>query len=219
MKNIVAINGSPRKNANTATLLRSALDGAASIGANTEIVNLYELDFKGCVSCFSCKVKGGKSYGKCAYKDDLAPVLEKIEKADALVFGSPVYFGNITGEMRSFFERLLFQYLVYDANYSSLNTNRIPVAFIYTMNVPENIMNEFGYPAALGVLEYYISRNFGECEPFYVTDTKQFDDYSKYVCEAFDPVHKLKRNEEEFPKDLQKAFELGKKLVYQVSGQ
>lgn len=213
MKNIIAINGSPRKNGNTAELLKSALEGAASVGAKTEIVNLYDLNFKGCVSCFACKLKGSKSYGKCAYKDELTPVLEKIEKADALVLGSPIYFGNVTGEMRSFIERFLFQYLIYDANYSSLNTNKIPTAFIYTMNVPESIMNEFGYPATLGTLEHYMRRNFGECEAFYATDTKQFDDYSKYVCEAFDPEHKAKRKAEEFPKDIQRAFELGKKLV------
>jgi len=213
MKNVIAINGSPRNNASTAALLTSALDGATSVGANTETVNLYELDFKGCVSCFSCKLKGSESYGKCAHQDDLTPILEKIEKADALIFGSPIYFGNITGEMRSFFERLLFQHLVYDANFSSLNTNKISTAFIYTMNVPENLMNKLGYPAALGVLEYSISKNFGKCEPFYVTDTNQFDDYSKYVCDAFDPAHKAKIKEEEFPKDLQKAFELGRKLV------
>jgi len=213
MKSIIAINGSPRKNANTAELLKSVLEGAASVGAETETINLYDLNFKGCVSCFSCKLKGGKSYGKCAYKDDLTPILEKIEKADALVFGSPIYFGNITGEMRSFMERLLFQYFVYDGNYSSLNKNKIPTAFIYTMGVPEKGMNEFGYPATLGVMENCISRTFGSCETLYVVDTKQFDDYSKYVCEAFDPVHKAKRKEEEFPKDLQKAFELGKKLA------
>ena len=213
MKNIIAINGSPRKNKNTAALLKSALEGAASTGAKTEIINLYDLNFKGCVSCFACKLTGGKSYGKCAYRDELSPVLEKIEKADALIMGSPVYFGNVTGEMRSFAERLLFQYLVYDANYSSLNTNKIPTAFIYTMNVPENMMNEWDYAATLGKLEGYISRNFAGCEPLYVTDTMQFDDYSKYVCEIFDPAHKAKRKAEEFPKDLQKAFELGKKLV------
>lgn len=214
MKNVIAINGSPRKNKNTAELLKSALKGAASSGANTEIVNLYDLNFKGCVSCFACKLKNGKSYGKCAYKDELSPVLEKIEKADALILGSPVYFGNVTGEMRCFIERLLFPYLVYDANYSSLNKNKIPTAFIYTMNVPEDLMNEWNYPATLGVLEKYIARNFASCESLYVTDTKQFDDYSKYICEVFDPAHKAKRNKEEFPKDLQRAFELGANFLF-----
>ena len=68
---IMAFNGSPRKAWNTATLLGKALEGAASKGAETELVHLYDLSFKGCISCFACKLKGGRSYGKCAVEDDL----------------------------------------------------------------------------------------------------------------------------------------------------
>ncbi|MGZ4951339.1 MAG: flavodoxin family protein, partial [Halobacteriota archaeon] len=64
--NVLAINGSPRTKCNTATLLDSALEGAASQGAETELVHLYKLTFKGCISCFSCKLKNGESYGRCA---------------------------------------------------------------------------------------------------------------------------------------------------------
>ena len=60
---ILAINGSPRKNSNTATLLKKALEGAAAQGAETELIHLYDLNFKGCISCFACKLKDGKSYG------------------------------------------------------------------------------------------------------------------------------------------------------------
>ena len=56
------INGSPRKNGNTAQLLKRAMDGASEAGAEVELVNLYDrsLNYKGCMSCFACKVKGGK---------------------------------------------------------------------------------------------------------------------------------------------------------------
>ena len=54
--NILAINGSPRKSGNTATLLNKALEGAASQGAKTELFHLYDLNFKGCISCFACKL-------------------------------------------------------------------------------------------------------------------------------------------------------------------
>ncbi len=74
---VVAINGSPRKKWNTATLLEKVLEGAASEGAETEMIHLYDLNFKGCTSCFACKVKDGKNYGKCTIKDDLTLVLEK----------------------------------------------------------------------------------------------------------------------------------------------
>lgn len=149
--NVIAINGSPRKNWNTAMLLEHALAGAASKGAETELVHLYGLDFKGCTSCFLCKLKGGSSYGKCAMRDGLTPLLEKLAHADAFILGSPIYFGTVTGEMRSFMERLLFQYLEYTNPPGSLFNKKIPTAFIYTMNVSEEIMKEYQYTVHIGV--------------------------------------------------------------------
>ena len=75
---VVAFNGSPRKTWNTAQLLEKAMEGLASGGAETTLVHLYDLDFKGCKSCFGCKLKGAKSYGKCAIQDDLTPVLAQV---------------------------------------------------------------------------------------------------------------------------------------------
>ena len=111
---VIGINGSPRKKWNTATLLTKALEGAVSQGADTELFHLYDLDFKGCISCFACKIVDGPHYGRCALKDDLSPILKKIEnEADVIILGAPVYFGAMTGEMRSFMERLLFAPIVY----------------------------------------------------------------------------------------------------------
>ena len=70
--NVIAFNGSPRKKWNTATLLKKALEGAASQGAETELIHLYDLAFKGCISCFACKTKGGKNYGRCTRKSQTA---------------------------------------------------------------------------------------------------------------------------------------------------
>jgi len=94
---VIAFNGSPRKGWNTATLLEKALAGAASKGAATELFHLYDLDFKGCKSCFGCKTRGGASYGRCAVKDDLTPILKSIESADAILLGSPIYFWGVSG--------------------------------------------------------------------------------------------------------------------------
>ena len=74
---VIAINGSPRKNWNTDTLLKKTLEGAASVGAETEIVHLYDLTFRGCVSCLACKLQNGKSLGRCVLKDDLSPVWQE----------------------------------------------------------------------------------------------------------------------------------------------
>jgi multimeric flavodoxin WrbA len=210
---LLAFNGSPRKKWNTATLLEHALQGAKSAGAKTELFHLYDLDYKGCISCFACKRIGGKSYGHCAQKDDLTPVFKKVEDADAILIGSPIYYGITTGETRSFLERLMFQYSVYDPRRSTLFGRKIKTAFIYTAGAPEQMVKERGFDRnALGT-EQAMERIFGSCEALYVTDTYQFDDYSKYVSTAFDPVEKKKRRDEQFPKDCQKAFELGAGLV------
>ena len=210
---VLAINGSPRKNWNTATLLNKALEGAAAQGVQTELIHLYDLNFKGCISCFACKRKDGKSYGKCAYHDDLSPVLEKIEKADAIILGSPIYFGNVTGELRSFMERTLFQYLVYDKDYSSLATKKKKVSFIYTMNVTEEQAAEWGYPKTVGTMEKYFAKIFGATEALYVYNTYQFPDYANYVSTAWDETAKAKQRDEVFPEDCQNAFALGERAL------
>ncbi len=210
---VMAINGGPRKTWNTATLLNKALEGAASEGAETELVHLYDIDFKGCTSCFACKVKNGKSYGKCAYKDELSPVLIKAMEADALLIGSPIYIGMVTGEMKSFLERLLFPLVVYDENHSSLLDRKIPTGFICTMGATESRMREMGYDQHARLVETLLAMFLGPVESLVVNDTYQFDDYSKYVSTRFDPVAKAKRRKEVFPLDCEKAFELGVRLA------
>jgi multimeric flavodoxin WrbA len=210
---VLAINGSPRTECNTASLLNKALEGAASQGAETELIHLYKLDFKGCISCFACKLKGGESYGRCAVNDDLTPILEKAEEADAIILGSPIYLGAATGEMRSFLERLIFPYLVYDANHSTLFKKRIKTGLIYTMGAREDQIKQMGYDKQFDIVEMFMRRIFGESESLLVTDTYQFDDYSKYESTLFDVEAKAKRRKEEFPKDCQKAFDMGARFA------
>ena len=210
---LLAFNGSPRKKGNTAQLLEHALEGARSQGAKTKLYNLYDLDFKGCISCFSCKRAGGKSYGHCAVKDDLKPILEKIEKADAILTGSPIYLGITTGVTRCFLERLIYPYLVYDAERSSLFQKKIRTAFIYTAGATDEQVKEMGFDRNAKGTEMAMERIFGLCESFFVTDTLQFEDYSKYVATRFDPVAKKKHHAEQFPLDCRRAYELGARLA------
>ena len=159
--NIIAINGSPRKKWNTAAMLEHVLSGAASKGAQTELVHLYDYDYKGCHSCFACKTRDGKSYGRCAVRDGITPVLEKIHnEADALILGTPFYFGTMSGMMRSFTERLMFQYLVYSLPPASLFPRKIKTAFIYTMNVGEDRFNDVKYPVHVGSNEWVLGAIF-----------------------------------------------------------
>jgi multimeric flavodoxin WrbA len=210
---IMAINGSPRKSWNTATLLKKALKGAASQGAHTELIHLYDLNFTGCTSCFACKTKGSKSYGRCAVKDGLAPVLKKVEAADALILGSPIYFGNVSGEMRSFLERLLFPYFTYTDPPQSLFPKKIPTGFIYTMNVPAEMMREWGYDRVFGQLQWLLQMVFGASEFLSSCDTLQFKDYSKVVADRFDPEKKVRRRQEVFPQECEQAMAMGARLA------
>jgi multimeric flavodoxin WrbA len=206
---ILAFNGSPRKEWNTATLLKSALKGAESKGASTEWVHLYDLNYKGCTSCFACKLKGGKSYGRCAMKDGLTPFLKKVEEADALIIGSPVYIGAETGETRSFLERLIFPYLTYTDPPRTLFPKKIPVGLIFTLGATEEMACSRGWDAHLASTESSVGRMLGETRMVCSYDTYQFDDYSKYEASRFDPAAKLKRRRKIFPQDERRAFELG----------
>lgn len=207
---VIAVNGSPRKNWNTHILLEKCLDGAKEIGAETELINLYDMNFKGCTSCFACKRKG-ITIDKCAMKDDLEAILQEICECDALVLGSPIYFSSITGEMRSFLERLLFPYSSYEGKPSSFG-KKINTAFIYTMNAPSFALPLIGYNKLIKENKKLMIRIFGSSESLAVTSTYQFDDYSKYAMTLFDGAKRLKRRETVFVEDCKKAFLLGKKL-------
>jgi len=211
--NVIAINGSPRKTRNTATLLAKALEGAASKGATTELVHLYEHAFLGCVSCFACKAKDCKNPGICLYRDEISPVLGKCMSADAIILGSPIYFWDVTGEMRSFLERLMFPVLTYTEGYRGLLKRKIPVGFIYTMNVTEAFMQESGNKSLFGPTRAVLERLFGHCEALYAYDTVQFDDYSKFHCSVFDEDKKRAWQKEQFPIDGNNAFNLGIRLI------
>lgn len=211
--NVLAVNGSPRKNCNTATLLSKALEGAASRDATVEMVHLYDFRYQGCVSCFACKTKGGASYGKCALKDELSPVLARIEEVDIIILGSPIYFARVTGEMRSFMERLWFPYLKYSDPWSSIFPRKINTGIIYTMNITEEEMEDVRLGYSLNANEAIMQLVFGASESLHCYDTYQFTDYAAVVADRFNVEAKDLRRKEVFPKDCEKAFEMGARLA------
>ena len=212
----IGINGSPRKKWNTATLLESALQGAGAQGARTELVHLYDYNYKGCISCFACKTQNGKSYGKCAVKDELTPVLKRVDEADVIILGSPIYFGTVTGEMRSFMERLLFPLSTYTDPPGSLFPRKVRTAFIYTLGATEEMSRERGFDKPIFENEMVMKRIFGASETLCSYDTFQFEDYSKVYAPRFDPAKKAKVREEVFPIDCGKAFKMGARLAREM---
>ena len=210
---VIAVNGSPRKKWNTATLLERALEGAASKGAETKLMHLYDLDFKGCVSCFACKMIDGPSYGRCVVRDDLTPLLKAVLDAQALILGSPIYYGTVTGEMRSFMERLFFPFYPYIDPPGSLFPRKISTGFIYTLGATEEMAKERGFGHHISSNEMILERIFGASESLCSYDTYQFEDYSKVFAPRFDPEKKAQRRREVFPLDCAKAFEMGARFA------
>jgi len=208
---VLAINGGPRKNWNTDSLLKAVLDGAAAAGAETEMVYLYDLKFRGCVSCLACKLRKEPRPCRCVLRDELTAVLDKAHEADALVLGSPIYFGEVTGMMRCFIERLLFQYLNYDDHTHPLSPRK-RTAMVYTMNAPEAMFPEIGYDVLFQRYEAWMKLYFGECSTLLCTETLQVRDYDRYHLGMFDGEARKARRETVFPRDLKKARELGTQL-------
>ena len=210
---VFAVNGSPRKTKNTASLLKSMCKGAASAGAETELVHLYGLKYTGCASCFKCKLVGGKSYGRCALRDGLTPALQAAHEAEVVILGSPVYLFCESGMMRSFMERFLFQYILYTTKKPSLAPSGKTVAMVYTMNVKEEDLASRGMDRPIAATQMFLQRAFGGGKLFLCADTKQMDDYSRYEVDYFDTAAKDTRHAEFFPQELQRAFDFGANLV------
>lgn len=212
---VIVLNASPRKKANTAELCKQVVAGAEDNGAEVEYIDLYSYDFKGCMSCFACHLKKNKNNPLCYWRDDLKEILKKCLKSDAIVIGTPIYYGSITSYAQAFLERLLFAADTYlldeEGNRISKIKKEVKTAMIYTMNVTEE-MSYFNGEDQLAIMRGYITNIFGECEALYVYDTKQFKHYSAYLNNMFDPELKDQSNKTQFPKDLKRAYELGQRI-------
>lgn len=97
---ILGISGSPHREGNTAFALRHALDAARAAGALTEYLSLAGLCIKPCQGCFSCSAQG-----RCAQRDDMDEVIESMRGADGIILASPVYFGLVSGQLKTMMDR------------------------------------------------------------------------------------------------------------------
>ena len=102
MKKILILNGSPRKNGKTASLVKSFVEGAESVGNEVKELYLQGMNIGGCLACEGCQRHGGT----CVQKDDMQIVSEDFLRADVVVFASPQYWGTITGQLKIVIDRL-----------------------------------------------------------------------------------------------------------------
>ena len=207
MKKIIIIDGGPRKNFNTAAMCEKVAEGVRSVEGESKIIRLYDLDYKGCMSCMACKVKGRAS-NVCKFKDALTPLLEEIAHADGLVLASPIYFGDVTGQMRTFLERLAFPWLSYN-DYSMTAPKKMSVLLIETMNGTPERNNSQGY----GSMEYCITAALGEPEHLIAYNTCQVKNYDRFELAGFSEEAKRQWRDEHWEEDLHKAYEAGRNMA------
>lgn len=208
------INGSPRRNNNTAKMLNKVEEGIKSQtteNTTVETINLYQLNYKGCMSCFACKRLGGPFFRKCPINDDLKPILEKLWDADGIIIGSPIYFSDLTGQTRSFIERLLFPKAPYTDEPGA--DKKMPVGLIFTMNANHEISDKVYKEQLFAPLQSYIENIFTKPHTVIAYDTYQFNDYSLYENTIFKEEDKAKVRDEQFPQDLENAYNLGVTIV------
>lgn len=209
MKTLV-LNASPRKAWNTAKLLKSAADGAKSVGSEVECINLYDLSFAGCRGCMLCKRKNVERC-HCYWKDDLTPIIDKIFQSDTLLIGTPIYLGRPTSRYFAVLERLHFCSLSYD-DYRNYFTGTVRVGLFVSMNATKEFYDRLyrdafeGYAKELEILN-------GEVCLYPCYDTLQVSDYSRFDMASFDEGKKKLSRKRNFPKDLENAYQLGRRLA------
>lgn len=102
--NILIINGSPKKSGLTSQMLEVMREEAANNGATVDVVRANDLTIKPCLGCMACR-----KTGKCVLsEDDSVRLLEKIKSADAVIIGAPCYWGNIPGQLKLAFDRMVY---------------------------------------------------------------------------------------------------------------
>lgn len=127
---IVCLLGSPRRHGNSAHLADYFLEQLQERGAEVSRYQLNDLSMRGCQACDACKI----DFERCVIEDDLADVLDAVSTADALVFASPVYYGDVTAQLKMFIDRS-YSYLkpgYISQQHPSRFPERKPLVFILT---------------------------------------------------------------------------------------
>lgn len=100
--NILVLNGSPRAQGDTARMVAAFRDAARSTGHTVDVVSVCRMNIHGCLACEYCH---GKGRGTCVQKDDMQEIYEKLLNTDMLVLASPIYYHNISGQLKCVIDR------------------------------------------------------------------------------------------------------------------
>ena len=106
---VLCLLGSPRAKSNSSTLAKRFCDTVERLGASVQCYSLKDLKYSGCTGCEICKT----NLDKCVLIDDLSEVLDAVYQTDVLVMASPVYYGDISSQLKAFVDHT-FSYLLPD---------------------------------------------------------------------------------------------------------
>lgn len=100
MKNVLIVSSSLRGGSNSEILAFEAEKGAKDAGNNVEFLSLKGKEIKFCIGCLACQ-----KTGKCVQKDDMAEMIAKVQNADVLIFSTPIYYYEMSGQLKTFLDR------------------------------------------------------------------------------------------------------------------
>jgi multimeric flavodoxin WrbA len=131
---VVSLLGSPRSASNSSAIANRFMKTAQELGAETRSFTLNSLSYRGCQGCYACKT----TLERCVLNDDLTEVLAAVSEADLVLMATPVYFGEITGQLKMFMDRT-FSYLVpdYRSNPQPSRLGSKKLVFVLTQGNPD----------------------------------------------------------------------------------
>jgi multimeric flavodoxin WrbA len=190
-------------------MLESFLDGVKEGTPDIEVekVNLYDLGFKGCRSCFACQLKSAEN-GQCLFHDGAYDLLRGIKSSDGFVFAAPVYYFDVPSQMRAILERLF---------YPGGPEREIPVATIYTMNQKQENMEKY-FKRHLDDIAFFFRNQFKtEPEQLYIYNTLHWENPEKYNFSMDRYTDKVKNRELNNSADQQACHDAGARFAEKVS--
>lgn len=135
---IIGLSASPWKDGNTAWVINKILEGAKEQGAETQCWYFSDLDIKPCRGCLGCH-KGDQDRG-CIINDDMQQLYDALEHADALILGSPVYMGQMSGQAKIFTDRLFAQISPRFSPHYKESTVKKKLMLVFTQGNPDSGM-------------------------------------------------------------------------------
>lgn len=178
MRRIVCLLGSPRRNGNSAAMAQALCEAAQNAGAEAQTFALNTLEYKGCQGCLQCKTKAEA----CVLRDDLTEVLEAVRGCDALVLATPVYFGEVSAQLKGFIDRC-YSFLTPDYAFNKEKRTRLVPGKTFCMVIAQGHPREDLFTDIFPRYAYFYnwlgfteSRLLRACKVFHLGDAKRRDE-------------------------------------------